>query len=55
MRRIKFNRSKKQAFFDESISESVGKPKELLNTLKFHGMPKETIVSNFSAIIIASH
>ena len=32
--------AKKQAFFDEKLSESVDKPKELWNTLKYLGMPK---------------
>ena len=36
--------AKKQAFFDEKLSEIVGKPKESL------GMPKKTIVSNFNVI-----
>ena len=31
--------AKKQAFFDEKLSESVGKPKELWNNLKSFGMP----------------
>ena len=42
--------AKKQAFFDEKLSEIVGKPKELWNTLKSLGMPKKTIVSNFNVI-----
>ena len=33
--------AKKQAFFDEKLSESVGKPKELRNTLKSRGIPKK--------------
>ena len=41
--------SKKQAFFDEKISESVGKPKESWNTLTSLGMPKKAVVSNFNA------
>ena len=41
---------KKQAFFDEKLSESLGKPKELWNTLKSLGMPKKMVVSNFNAI-----
>ena len=41
---------KKQAFFDEKLSESFGKPKELWNILKSLGMPKKTVVSNFNAI-----
>ena len=46
----KFIAAKNQAFFDEKLSESVGKPKELWNTLKILGMPKKTVVSNFNAI-----
>ena len=42
--------AKKQAFFDEKLSEIVGKLKELWNTLKSLGMPKKTIVSNFNVI-----
>ena len=42
--------AKKQAFFDEKLSESVGKPKELWNTPKSLGMPTKTVVSNFNAI-----
>ena len=42
--------AKKQAFFNEKLSESVAKPKELWNTLKSLGMPKKTVVSNFNAI-----
>ena len=42
--------AKKQAFFDEKLSESVGKPNELRNAPKSLGMPKKTVVSNFSAI-----
>ena len=41
--------AKKQPFFDEKLSESVGKPKELWNTLKSLGMLKKTVVSNFNA------
>ena len=42
--------AKKQAFFDKKLSEIVGKPKELWNTLKSLGMPKKRIVSNFNVI-----
>ena len=38
--------AKKKAFFDEKLSESAGKPKELWNTLKSLGMPKKTVVCN---------
>ena len=41
--------AKKQAFFDEKLSENVDKPKELRNNLKSLGMPKKTVVSNFTA------
>ena len=46
----KFIAAINQAFFDEKLSERVGKPKELWNTLKFLGMPKKTVVSNFNVI-----
>ena len=46
---IKLVALKKQAFFDEKLLASVGKPKEVWNTLKYHSMPKKTIVSNFNA------
>ena len=36
-----------QTFFTEKLSEIVGKPIELWNTVKSHGMPKKTVVSNF--------
>ena len=42
--------AKKQLFFDEKLSESVGKPKELWNTLKSLGMLMKTVVSNFKTI-----
>ena len=41
---------KKQAFFDEKLSESVWKSEELWNAMKSLGMPKKTVVSNFNAI-----
>ena len=40
-------KERKKAFFDEKISESAGKAKELWNEL---GMHKKTVVSNFSTI-----
>ena len=40
----------KQAFFDEKLSENIGKPKELWSTLKSLGMLKKTVFSNFNAI-----
>ena len=42
--------AKEQVFFNGKLSESVGQPKELWNTLKSLGMPKKTVVSNFNAI-----
>ena len=41
---------KKQAFFEEKLSETIGKPKELWESLKALGMPNKTIISNFNAI-----
>ena len=41
---------KKIAFFDDKLSECIGKPKELWETLKFLGMPKKTLISNFNAV-----
>ena len=41
--------AKKQALF-KKLSESVGKSKELWNTLKSLGMPNRMVVSNFNAI-----
>ena len=38
-------KERKKAFFDEKISESAGKAKELWNAL---GMHKKTVVSNFN-------
>ena len=40
----------KKQVFSAKLSESVGKPKELWNTLKSLGVPKKTVVSNFNAI-----
>ena len=44
----KVNGSKKASF--KKLSESVGKSKELWNTLKSLGMPNRMVVSNFNAI-----
>ena len=41
---------KKQAFFEENLSETIGKPKELWESLKFLGMPNKTVISNFNVI-----
>ena len=37
-------------FFEEKLSETIGKPKELWESLKSLGMPKRTVISNFNAI-----
>ena len=41
---------KKQAFLEEKLSETIGKPKELWESLKALSMPNKTVISNFSAI-----
>ena len=41
---------KKQAFFEEKLSEMIGKPNELWQSLKALGMPNKTVISNFNAI-----
>ena len=40
----------KQVFFEEKLSETIGKHKELWESLKSLGMPNETVISNFNAI-----
>ena len=47
---IKSNYSKKQAFLDDILSEYIGKPKELWETLKSLSMPKKTLISNFNGV-----
>ena len=42
--------TKKQAFFKEKLTETIGKPKELWKSLKILGMPNKTVMSNFNAI-----
>ena len=42
--------TKKQEFFEEKLSETIGKSKELWEFLKFLGMPNKTVISNFNAI-----
>ena len=39
---LKLNATKKQAFIKEKISESIGKPKELWDSLKYLVMPNDT-------------
>ena len=40
---------KKQALFEEKLSETIGKPKELWESLTSQGMPNKT-VTNFNAV-----
>ena len=40
----------KQVFFEEKLSETIGKPTELWESLKSLGMPNETVISNLNAI-----
>ena len=47
---LKLIASKKQAFFEDRLSETIGKPKELWESLKALGMPSKTVISNFNAI-----
>ena len=42
--------TKKKKFFKEKLSETIGKPKELWESLKSLGMPNKTVISNFNAI-----
>ena len=42
--------ARKGTFFKEKISESIGKPKELWESLKYLGMPNKTLISNFSVM-----
>ena len=49
---LKLIASKKQAFFEEKLSETIGK---LWESLKSMGMPKKAIISNFNAIKDSDH
>ena len=42
--------TKKKAFVKEKISESIGKPKELWESLRYLGMPNKTLISNFNVM-----
>ena len=48
--RLKLIAAKKREFFDDKLTENVGKPKELWETLKSLGMPHKSLISNFNAI-----
>ena len=47
---MKLIATKKQAFFKEKISISIGKPKELWESLTYLGMLNKTRISNFNVI-----
>ena len=40
---LKLIASKKQVFFEEKVSETIGKPKELWQSLKSLGMSNKTV------------
>ena len=44
------HQKKKKAFYEQKLSETIGKPKELWESLKSLGMPNETVISNLNAI-----
>ena len=41
---------KKQTFFKENLSETIGEPNELWESLKSLDMPHKTVISNFNGI-----
>ena len=47
---FKIDYNKKQAFFKEKLSEKIGKPKELCESLKSLGIPNNTVISNSNAM-----
>ena len=47
---LKKKTNKKQAFFNEKFSETIGKHKELWESLKSLGMPNKAVFFNFNAI-----
>ena len=47
---LKLIATKKKAFVKEKISESIGKPKELWESLRYLGMPNKTLISNFNVM-----
>ena len=46
---LKLIATKKQAFVKEKVSESIGKPKQLWESLKYLGMLNKTLILNFNA------
>ena len=47
---LKLIATKKQAFVKEKILESIGKPKELWESLKYVGMQNKNLISNLNAM-----
>ena len=47
---LKLIATKKQAFLKEKFSESIGKPNELWESLKYLGTPNKNLISNFNAM-----
>ena len=47
---LKLITAKNELFFDDKLSECIGKPKELWETLKPLGMPKKIMISNFNVV-----
>ena len=47
---LKLIATKKKAFVKEKISESIGKPKELWESLRYLAMPNKTLISNFNVM-----
>ena len=47
---LKLTSSKKQAFSEEKLSETIGKPEELWESLQALGMSNKAVISNFNAI-----
>ena len=41
---------KKQVFFEEKLSETIGKPKKFCDSLNSLGMQNKRVISNFNAI-----
>ena len=44
-----WSQQKKQAFFEEKLSETIGKPKDLWESLKSLVKPSKTAISSFNA------
>ena len=46
----KLVKSENQAFFEEKLSETIKKPKELWESLKSLGLKNKTVIFNFNTI-----